>query len=150
MTWILIAIAAACIHLVVAEVFDWFPWISAKIIRFAAASLPDHFRARWEAEWLAELDAIPGKGISKIVFALSILSGVHRLRMTLETETPRVRSLETDASESEFAYTVYIDGEPGEEGYVVLGEPVRVRRRSSHKFVLSQKKEEPPQEKQSS
>jgi lipopolysaccharide/colanic/teichoic acid biosynthesis glycosyltransferase len=93
MSWILIAIAGAGIQLVVAEIFDWFPWVSAKIIRFAAASLPDRFGARWEAEWLAELDAVPGKSISKVLFALSVLRGVPRLRMTLDPSAPRIRSL---------------------------------------------------------
>ena len=34
------------------------------------------------------------------------------------------RELASDESDT-FAYTVYIDGEPGEEGYVVLSEPLR-------------------------
>jgi GDP-D-mannose 3', 5'-epimerase len=33
--------------------------------------------------------------------------------------------LEADDDSDTFAYTVYIDGEPGEEGYVVLSEPLR-------------------------
>lgn len=122
MTWILIAIAGACIQLVVAEVFDWFPWLAVRIIRFATASLPEQSRARWEAEWLAELDAVPGKGISKVLFALSTVKGVPRLRVTLD-RVPRVSSPDAGAEEPDaFTYTVFIDGNPGEEGYVVLSE----------------------------
>ena len=38
-------------------------------------------------------DAVPGKSISKILFALSVLRGVPRLRVTLDPSAPRIRSL---------------------------------------------------------
>ena len=52
-------------------------------MRRAAGRLPGKKRERYEAEWLAELEALRGLKLGKLVFALSILRGSARLRRDL-------------------------------------------------------------------
>ena len=61
------------LSIVVAEVFDWTPSIAARPIRRAAQRLPSEVRSRYQDEWLAELDALPGRRISPLIFAVSYL-----------------------------------------------------------------------------
>ena len=66
--------------------------------------------------------------------ASSLRDGLSRTYRWVESEVRRELAaflpdgggLELGGDESDtFAYTVFIDGEPGEEGYVVLSEPLR-------------------------
>lgn len=72
MTWIAIALVTAAVNVLVAEVAGWLPWLAERIVRQAVRLLPKGERRRYEDEWLAELDALPGRGISAIVFAFRI------------------------------------------------------------------------------
>lgn len=85
MTWLWVALGTAAIQLVLAEVFDWFPWLARRLIHRAAALLPAADRARYEEEWLAELDALPGRRISTLILAASILANAPRTRRVLST-----------------------------------------------------------------
>lgn len=72
MTWLFLTLAAAIVNLLLAECFDWLPWASRRIIHCAARHLPPEYRTRYENEWLAELDAIPGLRVSRLAFAVRV------------------------------------------------------------------------------
>lgn len=55
MTFVLLAVAAALLGLIVNELYGWLPWLGARLVRRAARFLPDEYRERYEEEWLAEL-----------------------------------------------------------------------------------------------
>src|ERR1700688_1959812 len=77
MTWIVIIVVTAAINLVVADLADWLPRVAERIIRLAVHLLPTRDQARYEAEWVAELDALPGRGVSAVVFAFRLLVGAR-------------------------------------------------------------------------
>lgn len=60
------------VPMLVNEFTDWLPWFAANLIRLAARALPSAIRPRYVEEWLAELDAVPGKW-SKLAFAFHIV-----------------------------------------------------------------------------
>jgi HD-GYP domain-containing protein (c-di-GMP phosphodiesterase class II) len=70
--WIAIAAVTAVVNLVVADLAGWLPRLAELIVRHAVCLLPTREQDRYEDEWLAELDALPGRGISAIVFAFRL------------------------------------------------------------------------------
>ena len=78
MTWLLLIVVAAFLNLVVAELFDWCAWLAVRVIRRAARRLPVTARERYQDEWLGELDALPGRRVSLLIFALWIWMGASR------------------------------------------------------------------------
>jgi GDP-D-mannose 3', 5'-epimerase len=107
--------------------------------------------AMWSSTAAPVID-VPGEEVSEgeVIEELGRLAGIGRLRKTprsspldelsrtyawVESEVRRELAargpddgggLEDAGDDADtFAYTVYIDGEPGEEGYVVLSEPLR-------------------------
>lgn len=72
MKWILIAIASGLIKIAVADLAGWFPWMAKRLVRASALTLPIEAQHRYEDEWLAELDTLPGHGLSSLIFALRI------------------------------------------------------------------------------
>ena len=90
MSWVIVAIATAMINLVVAELAGWFPWLAAQIVRRAARMLPPSSRGRYLDEWLAELEFLGGRGLSKLIFAVRLLLRARRVRRSLlgMPETP--------------------------------------------------------------
>jgi hypothetical protein len=80
MSWLLVGVVAAALNVAVAEIFDWFPWIARRLIRRAVGQLPFDAQERYEEEWLAELDALPGRRISSLIFAVRIHIGASRVR----------------------------------------------------------------------
>jgi hypothetical protein len=84
MNWLLLIVAAAAVNLILAEAFDWLPWFARRIVKRAARCLPTPTkRDRYEAEWLAELDALPSRRFATLIFALTVLASVPRLRVAL-------------------------------------------------------------------
>src|SRR5437016_5244284 len=57
----------------VSEFTDWLPWLAARLVRAAARALPPDARERYAEEWLAELDAVPGK-LSKLALAVRVFA----------------------------------------------------------------------------
>jgi exopolysaccharide biosynthesis polyprenyl glycosylphosphotransferase len=82
-SWVVIAIATAMINLIVAELAGWFPWLAVQIVRRAARILPPSARGRYLEEWLAELEFLGGRGLSKLIFAVRLLLGARRVRRSL-------------------------------------------------------------------
>jgi lipopolysaccharide/colanic/teichoic acid biosynthesis glycosyltransferase len=73
MSWLLLLVVGAIVNFLVAELFDWFPWLAERLIRRAVRKLPSDARDRYLEEWLAEFHAVPGRGISKLLWAIQIL-----------------------------------------------------------------------------
>lgn len=82
---------ASLVGVTVGEAFDWFPWLAKRVIRRATRMLPKAERPRWEAEWLAELDVVPGR-ISALLFALRVLVLAPRVRRELRPNAPPLSS----------------------------------------------------------
>lgn len=80
MGFVVAAVIASAVSLCAAEVLAWFPWLAERLIRRVTRLLPPDERERWRAEWLAELDAIPGFGISRLLWAISVAAGVPAMR----------------------------------------------------------------------
>ena len=81
--WLGLAVVAALINIVLAELCGWLPWLAESLVRRAARRLPDDVRLRYEQEWLAELDVLPVRGFSSIVFAVRVSLNARRVRREL-------------------------------------------------------------------
>jgi lipopolysaccharide/colanic/teichoic acid biosynthesis glycosyltransferase len=69
-------LTAVFVPMLVNEFTDWLPWFAARLVGIAARTLPPDVRQRYIDEWLAELDASPGK-LSKFVVAVRIFSNAR-------------------------------------------------------------------------
>jgi lipopolysaccharide/colanic/teichoic acid biosynthesis glycosyltransferase len=87
-TWLFLTLAVALLNLLLAELFDWFHWIGERVLARAARRLPQRDRERWENEWLAELDALPGKHLSHLLWATGIWLRAPSLSRALEQRPP--------------------------------------------------------------
>ena len=79
MSWFLLAVAAAIVNIALADLFGWFPRLAERIIEAAARRLPADSRTRYREEWLAELEVLPGGGISALIFAARVLLRCRRV-----------------------------------------------------------------------
>jgi hypothetical protein len=77
------AVVVALLNLLIAEALDWMPWLAAKVINQAARMLPPEARARYRDEWLGELEALPGRRFSCVVFAVRVLVRAPATRAAL-------------------------------------------------------------------
>jgi lipopolysaccharide/colanic/teichoic acid biosynthesis glycosyltransferase len=66
---------AVVMPLLVTEFAAWLPWLASRMIRGAARALPRSQRARYLAEWQAELEALPGGNLTQLLFAIRICMG---------------------------------------------------------------------------
>jgi lipopolysaccharide/colanic/teichoic acid biosynthesis glycosyltransferase len=82
---------AILIPMLVTELTAWLPWFASRMISAAARLMPPAYRARYVEEWQAELDALPGGDLAKLVFAVRIWVGVPGTRCALGG-THRARS----------------------------------------------------------
>jgi S-adenosyl methyltransferase len=59
---VLAVVMAVVLPLALAEFGDWSPWLAQRLVRWAAQRLPDPAsRSRYEEEWTANLNQVPGK-----------------------------------------------------------------------------------------
>jgi lipopolysaccharide/colanic/teichoic acid biosynthesis glycosyltransferase len=90
LTWVAITVAGLLLKVLLDEALDWCPWIAERVIQRASCRLPTSAsQERYLEEWLAELDSIPGRGLSKLLFALRLLAGAGSTADALR-ERPRV------------------------------------------------------------
>ncbi|MEV4058198.1 NB-ARC domain-containing protein [Amycolatopsis sp. NPDC049688] len=76
-------LTAVLLPLAVSEFRDWCPRLATSLVRWAARRLGDHTaRIRYEEEWVANLDEVPGK-LSPLLSAVGYLIAVPRMRWTL-------------------------------------------------------------------
>jgi HD-GYP domain-containing protein (c-di-GMP phosphodiesterase class II) len=107
MIWLSLVVATAIVNLVIADLAGWLPRVAERLIRFAAQLLPGCDHLRYEAEWLGELDVLPGRGISAVVFAFRLLvraRGVGRELSDHGVAETRPRSRRRAPSEHEKAH----------------------------------------------
>lgn len=71
-------IGAAISRQLTDECKAWTPWIVKRLIRRAVHKLSEEQQGRFEEEWLAYVDEIPGE-IGKVVAALGFLRASHRM-----------------------------------------------------------------------
>jgi hypothetical protein len=78
--WLLTAVLAP---LMVNEFKDWWPWLAVRLVRWSARRLGNRQScARYEEEWVANLQEVPGK-LSPLLAAFGYLVVVPRMRWTL-------------------------------------------------------------------
>jgi hypothetical protein len=87
MKWLLLALLNIGLPLLLAELTEVAPWLAARMLRAAAQVLPARHRERYEEEWLAELDAKPGK-LLRLVFAARIALRAPAIRRELQQADP--------------------------------------------------------------
>ncbi len=88
-------VTAVLLPMLLAELGDWCPWLAKRLVRWSARRLrsPED-RARYEEEWVANLDEVPGK-LSRLVAALGYLVSVPRMRATLgQSQSPQTTPLD--------------------------------------------------------
>jgi hypothetical protein len=73
--------------LALAEFTDWCPWFGKKLVHRAVGKLPSVFQERYCEEWLAEVDAVPGK-LSKVVMATILLLRSRTMGRVLQESLP--------------------------------------------------------------
>ncbi len=78
--WLLLCFAAA---VVTTEVTAWGGRFQRSLVRRAAAGQPEQHRARYEEEWLAELDAVPDGLLTRTLWALDLYLRHRRLSRAL-------------------------------------------------------------------
>jgi len=61
--------------LILAEAVLVGPWIAERLLRWGTRWLPEEYRERYTADWLGELDAVPGS-LFKLGFAIRVLLSV--------------------------------------------------------------------------
>jgi hypothetical protein len=64
--------------LLVAEGMDWLPWLTIFVIRMAARRLPEDVRSRYQEQWSADAEAIPGK-LARLVWAIDLIRASYKM-----------------------------------------------------------------------
>jgi transitional endoplasmic reticulum ATPase len=79
----LFVLTAVLLPLVLSEFGDWCPWLAVRIVRWSARRLEDPAAcARYEEEWVANLNEVPGK-LSRLAAAIGYLACVPQMRWAL-------------------------------------------------------------------
>jgi hypothetical protein len=65
------------------DLFGWCFWLAKRLIAQAINLLPPSHRARYEDEWLGELDQLHGRNLSALMYAIGIRCWAARLSRTL-------------------------------------------------------------------
>jgi hypothetical protein len=91
MTWLWTILGGVALGLLTNELFDWIGWLAERLLQRAARHLPNAFQQRYLAEWLGDLDTVPGK-LGKLAWALKRLAEAPDLGQELGT-LPRGRNL---------------------------------------------------------
>lgn len=83
MKTILPLVLSAAVSLAMSEFGELCPWLAEALVRWSARRLgDDQARERYEEEYLANLDKVPGK-VSKLLFSFGCAVNVPRMRWTL-------------------------------------------------------------------
>jgi hypothetical protein len=85
-TVIIFIFTVILVPVLVGEFVDWLPWAGTLLIRQAVKRLPPKHRARYEEEWKAEFNALPGGKLTKLLFGLRIYAGARRTGIVLQAE----------------------------------------------------------------
>ena len=85
-TVIIFIFTAILVPVLVGECVDWLPWVGTRLIRNAANRLPLAHRARYEEEWQAEFEVLPGGKLTKLLFGLRICANARATGALLQAE----------------------------------------------------------------
>ena len=85
-TVIIFIFTAILVPVLVGEFVDWLPWAGTLLIRQAVKRLPPKHRARYEEEWRAEFNTLPGGKLTKLLFGVRIYAGARRTGTVLQAE----------------------------------------------------------------
>jgi cell division septum initiation protein DivIVA len=85
-TVIIFIFTAILVPVLVGECVDWLPWAGTRLIRLAANRLPLQYRARYEEEWQAEFNVLPGGKLTKLLFGLRIYANARATGALLRAE----------------------------------------------------------------
>jgi hypothetical protein len=85
-TVIIYVVTAILVPVLVGECVDWLPWAGTWLIRLATKRLPVKYRARYEEEWQAEFNALPGGKLTKLLFGLRIYAGARATGAVCQAE----------------------------------------------------------------
>ena len=105
MSWFWAVVAAALIQYALAEVLGGFLVAARGVVRASARRLPAPWRERYEAEWIAELEAVPGSGLLKLVWAAQLRVGAARTARVLEDALCRDSEAAGHSDEQIFSFT---------------------------------------------
>jgi DNA-binding CsgD family transcriptional regulator len=89
MSWVWAIVAGVLLQYVLAEVLGGFLAAARWMVRRSARRLPLPWQRRYEAEWLAELEAVPGSGLRKLMWAAQLRAGAARTAQVLEDTLAR-------------------------------------------------------------
>ena len=80
---VVFVITAVVLPLLLTELGDWCPWLAARPVRWAARRLGDQASCRrYEEEWIANLNEVPGK-LGSLIAALGYLTYLPRMRRSI-------------------------------------------------------------------
>jgi len=85
-TVIIFIVTVILVPVLVGEFVDWLPWVGTRLIRQAARRLPLQYRARYEAEWQAEFEVLPGGKLTKLLFGLRVYANARSTGAFLQAE----------------------------------------------------------------
>jgi hypothetical protein len=83
---IIFMVTVIIVPVLVGEFVDWLPWVGTRLIRQAARRLPLQYRARYEEEWQAEFEVLPGGKLTKLLFGLRIYANARSTGAFLQAE----------------------------------------------------------------
>jgi hypothetical protein len=82
------AVLSFLLGLLVNEGVDCGPWFAKRLVMWSSRRLPDaESRQRYEEEYLATIDAVPGR-LSPLFVALGIVANVPRMRRRVRADRP--------------------------------------------------------------
>lgn len=85
-TVVISIVTVIVVPVLVGEFVDWLPWVGTRLIRQAARRLPLQYRARYEEEWQAEFEVLPGGKLTKLLFGLRIYANARSTGAFLQAE----------------------------------------------------------------
>jgi hypothetical protein len=89
---VIFLLTAVALPLLLSEFGDWCPWFADRIVRWAAGHLGDPAScARYEKEWIANLNEVPGK-LARLVEALGYLACTPSMRRSVRGRTVHSQS----------------------------------------------------------
>jgi lipopolysaccharide/colanic/teichoic acid biosynthesis glycosyltransferase len=85
MTWVIAtAVVSVVAVIALAEESGWLRRLAVRLLKRVVRALPATERDRYEDEWLAELEVLPGSGVASVVFAVRVALRVRSVRRALD------------------------------------------------------------------
>src|SRR6266849_3642279 len=89
-TTLVTIILGALGSIIAAELLGWCPLLAKHLIRLAVSRLPQRHRARYQEEWLADMDMLRTRGgLSTLLWAAGVYVMAHRVASALQRTIPK-------------------------------------------------------------